>query len=76
MFIKGLFCRLSRVIVWWRREVSTTVIDPVKVVRMALQNAASVASLMITPSARWSSGRRRRKAGGAGSHAGHGRGDF
>jgi chaperonin GroEL len=49
------------------------VIDPVKVVRSALQNAASVASLMLTTEALIAERPKDEKAGaGAGGHAGHG----
>jgi len=50
------------------------VIDPVKVVRSALQNAASVASLMLTTEALIAEKPKEEKA--AGGHAGHGHGDF
>jgi chaperonin GroEL len=53
------------------------VIDPVKVVRTALQNAASVASLMLTTECLVAERPKDEKAGaGAGGHAGHGHGDF
>ena len=48
------------------------VIDPVKVVRSALQNAASVASLMLTTEAMVAERPKEEKAAGAGAHAGHG----
>ena len=49
------------------------VIDPVKVVRSALQNAASVASLMLTTEAIIAERPKDEKASaGAGAHAGHG----
>jgi chaperonin GroEL len=49
------------------------VIDPVKVVRSALQNAASVASLMLTTEALIAERPKDEKAaGGGGAHAGHG----
>jgi chaperonin GroEL len=51
------------------------VIDPAKVVRSALQNAASVASLMLTTEALIAERPKEEKAG-AGAHAGHGHGDF
>jgi len=35
----------------WRSVVEAGVIDPTKVVRVALQNAASVAALMLTTEA-------------------------
>src|SRR4029077_836725 len=53
------------------------VIDPVKVVRTALQNAASVAGLMLTTECLVAERPKEEKAaGGAGAHAGHGHGDF
>jgi chaperonin GroEL len=55
------------------------VIDPVKVVRTALQNAASVASLMLTTECLVAERPKDEKlSGGAGGggHAGHGHGDF
>jgi chaperonin GroEL len=52
------------------------VIDPVKVVRSALQNAASVAGLMLTTEALIAERPKDEKAAGAGAHAGHGHGDF
>ena len=53
------------------------VIDPVKVVRTALQNAASVASLMLTTECLVAERPKDEKAsGGGGGHAGHGHGDF
>src|SRR6516165_4774189 len=52
------------------------VIDPVKVVRTALQNAASVASLMLTTECLVAERPKEEKNGGAGAHAGHGHGDF
>ena len=48
------------------------VIDPVKVVRSALQNAASVASLMLTTEAMIAERPKEEKAAGGGAHAGHG----
>jgi chaperonin GroEL len=51
------------------------VIDPAKVVRSALQNAASVASLMLTTEALIAERPKEEKAA-AGGHAGHGHGDF
>jgi chaperonin GroEL len=51
------------------------VIDPVKVVRTALQNAASVASLMLTTECLVAERPKEEKAA-AGGHAGHGHGDF
>jgi chaperonin GroEL len=59
--------------------VAAGVIDPVKVVRSALQNAASVASLMLTTEALIAEKPKDEKpAGGAGghSHGGMGGGDF
>jgi chaperonin GroEL len=52
------------------------VIDPVKVVRTALQNAASVASLMLTTECLVAERPKEKEAGGGGGHAGHGHGDF
>jgi chaperonin GroEL len=51
------------------------VIDPAKVVRSALQNAASVSSLMLTTEALIAERPKEEKAA-AGGHAGHGHGDF
>jgi chaperonin GroEL len=48
----------------------------VKVVRTALQNAASVASLMLTTECLVAERPKDEKAGGGGGHAGHGHGDF
>jgi len=57
--------------------LSQGVIDPVKVVRTALQNAASVASLMLTTECLVAERPKDEKlSGNAGSHAGHGHGDF
>src|SRR5580704_9271532 len=57
--------------------LSQGVIDPVKVVRTALQNAASVASLMLTTECLVAERPKDEKAGAAGGgHAGHGHGDF
>ena len=60
--------------------VAAGVIDPVKVVRSALQNAASVASLMLTTEALIADKPKDEKpAGGGGGHAhggGMGGGDF
>jgi chaperonin GroEL len=50
------------------------VIDPVKVVRTALQNAASVAGLMLTTECLVAERPKEEKAAGAGAHAGHGHG--
>jgi chaperonin GroEL len=52
------------------------VIDPAKVVRSALQNAASVASLMLTTEALIAERPKEEKASAGGGHAGHGHGDF
>ncbi len=52
------------------------VIDPVKVVRTALQNAGSVAGLMLTTECLVAERSKDEKNGGAGAHAGHGHGDF
>ncbi|MGZ3424184.1 MAG: chaperonin GroEL [Polyangiales bacterium] len=53
------------------------VIDPVKVVRYSLQNAASVAGLMLTTEALVAEKPKDEKASaGGGGHAGHGHGDF
>ena len=52
------------------------VIDPVKVVRTALQNAASVASLMLTTECLVAERPKDEKPAGGGGHAGHGHGDF
>jgi chaperonin GroEL len=52
------------------------VIDPVKVVRTALQNAGSVAGLMLTTECLVAERPKDEKAGGGGGHAGHGHGDF
>jgi chaperonin GroEL len=58
--------------------VAEGVIDPVKVVRSALQNAASVASLMLTTEAMIADKPKEEKApaGGGHSHGGMGGGDF
>ena len=56
--------------------IAQGVIDPTKVVRTALQNAASVASLMLTTEASSPSVPRKRRHAGAGGHAGHGHGDY
>src|SRR5580704_16077701 len=57
--------------------LSQGVIDPVKVVRTALQNAASVAGLMLTTECLVAERPKDEKAaGGGGGHAGHGHGDF
>jgi chaperonin GroEL len=52
--------------------ISMGVIDPVKVVRSALQNAASVASLMLTTEAMIAERPKDEKAAAGGAHAGHG----
>ncbi|WP_437954781.1 chaperonin GroEL [Sorangium sp. So ce119] len=56
--------------------IALGVIDPAKVVRSALQNAASVASLMLTTEALIAERPKDEKPAGAGGHAGHGHGDF
>ncbi|WP_437618581.1 chaperonin GroEL [Sorangium sp. So ce1151] len=56
--------------------IALGVIDPAKVVRTALQNAASVAGLMLTTEALIAERPKDDKAAGAGGHAGHGHGDF
>jgi chaperonin GroEL len=48
----------------------------VKVVRTALQNAASVASLMLTTECLVAERPKDEKAAAGGGHAGHGHGDF
>ena len=50
------------------------VIDPTKVVRVALQNAASVASLMLTTEALIAERPKKKAAGGGGGHGGGGGG--
>ena len=55
--------------------LSQGVIDPTKVVRTALQNAASVASLMLTTECLVAERPKEEKNAGGG-HAGHGHGDF
>ena len=55
--------------------VAEGVIDPVKVVRSALQNAASVAGLMLTTEALVAEKPKDEKAS-AGAHAGHGHGEY
>src|SRR5271156_4385798 len=52
------------------------VIDPVKVVRTALQNAGSVAGLMLTTECLVAERPKDEKASSGGGHAGHGHGDF
>src|SRR6202451_1745250 len=52
------------------------VIDPVKVVRTAFQNAASVAGLMLTTECLVAERPKEDKGGAGGGHAGHGHGDF
>jgi chaperonin GroEL len=54
--------------------VKAGVIDPTKVVRAALQNAASVASLMLTTEALVAEKPKKKSAGGAGAGAGGGGG--
>jgi chaperonin GroEL len=60
----------------WGNLLSQGVIDPVKVVRSALQNAASVASLMLTTECLVAERPKDEKNSGGGGHAGHGHGDF
>jgi len=48
------------------------IIDPVKVVRTALQNAASVAGMMLTTEAMVAERPKDDEAKGGGAHAGHG----
>jgi chaperonin GroEL len=55
--------------------ISMGVIDPVKVVRTALQNAASVASLMLTTECLVAERPKNEEKSGGG-HAGHSHGDF
>ncbi len=55
--------------------VAMGVIDPAKVVRTALQNASSVAGLMLTTEALVAEKPKDEKSGGGGGHA-HGGGDF
>jgi chaperonin GroEL len=52
------------------------VIDPVKVVRTALQNAGSVAGLMLTTECLVAERPKDEKPAAGGGHAGHGHGDF
>jgi len=52
--------------------VKSGVIDPTKVVRTALQNAASVASLLLTTDALVSDLPEKEKEGAGAGHAGHG----
>ncbi len=56
--------------------IAMGVIDPAKMVRSALQNAASVASLMLTTEALIAERPKDEKASAGGGHAGHGHGDF
>jgi len=57
--------------------IAQGVIDPAKVVRTALQNAASVASLMLTTECLVAERPKdESKSSGGGGHAGHGHGDF
>jgi chaperonin GroEL len=56
--------------------IAMGVIDPAKVVRTALQNAASVASLMLTTECLVAERPKDEKASAGGGHAGHGHGDF
>jgi chaperonin GroEL len=52
------------------------VIDPVKVVRTALQNAGSVAGLMLTTECLVAERPKNEEKNAGGGHAGHGHGDF
>jgi chaperonin GroEL len=52
------------------------VIDPAKVVRSALQNAASVSALMLTTEALIAERPKGEEKSAGGGHAGHGHGDF
>jgi chaperonin GroEL len=52
------------------------VIDPVKVVRTALQNAGSVAGLMLTTECLVAERPKNEEKSAGGGHAGHGHGDF
>jgi chaperonin GroEL len=54
--------------------IKAGVIDPTKVVRTALQNAASVAGLMLTTEALIAEKPKDEKSSGGGGHAGHGHG--
>ena len=54
--------------------VKAGVIDPTKVVRAALQNAASVASLMLTTEALVAERPKKKSSGGGGGHGGGGGG--
>jgi chaperonin GroEL len=56
--------------------IAMGVIDPAKVVRTALQNAASVASLMLTTECLVAERPKDEKGNAGGGHAGHGHGDF
>jgi chaperonin GroEL len=56
--------------------IAMGVIDPAKVVRYALQNAASVAGLMLTTEAIIAARPKDERSAGADAHAGHGHGDF
>jgi chaperonin GroEL len=56
--------------------VEAGVIDPTKVVRSALQNAASVAGLLLTTEAVVTEKPAKKKAAGGGGHAGHGHDDM
>jgi chaperonin GroEL len=60
----------------WGNLIGMGVIDPVKVVRTALQNAASVASLMLTTECLVAERPKDDKPAAGGGHAGHGHGDF
>ena len=56
--------------------VEAGVIDPTKVVRSALQNAASVAGLLLTTEAVVTEKPAKKKGGGGGGHGGHGHDDM
>ena len=56
----------------WGNLIAQGVIDPVKVVRTALQNAASVASLMLTTECLVAERPKDEKPSGGGGHEGHG----
>ncbi|HXS79482.1 MAG TPA: chaperonin GroEL, partial [Gammaproteobacteria bacterium] len=52
--------------------VKLGIIDPTKVTRLALQNAASVAGLLLTTEAMIAEAPKQEKEGGAGAPHGHG----
>jgi chaperonin GroEL len=56
--------------------ISMGVIDPVKVVRSALQNAASVSGLLLTTEALVAEKPKEEKPAAGGPGGGHGGGDF